>query len=139
VKKSTHIINASVLVVLVLGVLKSVVKSDKLPSVRFFFGAGVMWLFLSAMNEVEEDIAKTLALVIATVVVLRDAGDVFGSYLGGASGNLGLSSSAQTSGQVKPAVAAAPTTQLNPVFATRRQALPGTVMAQPYYFPARIA
>lgn len=134
-KKSTHIINASVIVVLVLGVLKSIMKDDKLPSLRFFFGAGVMWLFLSAMNEVEEDIAKTLALVIATVVVLRDAGDVFGGYLGNTGGALGLPGSTTTPSPVKPAVATAPGARFTPVIVTRRQALPGTVMAQPYFYP----
>ena len=126
--KSSHVINFSVIIVVVLGVLKSIVQEDTLPSLRFFFGAGLMWLFLSAMGEFEEDIAKTLALVIATVVVLRDGGDLANKYLGtSAATNLGASglrpSGTQSTGRVNPAIQG------------RRPALPGTVMAQPGTFP----
>jgi len=134
VNKTANIINLSVIIVVVLGVMKTVLKDNALPSIRFFFGAGVMWIFLSGLAELEEDIAKTLALVIATIVVLRDAGDVFGSYLGGSAANLGLS---PTDAQALKHTTSATTPKPGGVIQGRRPALPGTVMAQPGTFPTR--
>jgi len=138
VNKSSHVINFSVIIVLVLGTLKSILKDDALPSIRFFFGTGIMWLFLSAMGEFEDEIAKTLALVIATVVVLRDGGDVLNHYLGvDSTSALGLSNSATENATATKHARMMPTGALTPVIQPRRQAQPGAVVGQPGTLPAK--
>jgi hypothetical protein len=62
------------------GTANSYIKNDRPPSFRFLIGSGVAYLGLSALSEVEPEVAKGLAIAIATTVLLGDGGGVL-SYI----------------------------------------------------------
>lgn len=80
--KARGIITGSLVITMLIGVLNSIYKYDKLPSFRFFFGNGVLFLMLSGLAEFEEEIAKALALAIVTFTVLGEGGGVLDHFLG---------------------------------------------------------
>lgn len=65
-KGDQKIIVSSMVFVFALGVLNSVRKDHKLPSARFLIGTGILFSGLSLLSEAQPDLAKGLALTVAT-------------------------------------------------------------------------
>lgn len=80
--KTKGIITGSMVMTLIVGVLNSIYKTDKLPNFRFFFGTGILFLMLSLLADAEEEIAKALALAIVTFTLLGEGGGVLDHFLG---------------------------------------------------------
>lgn len=80
--KARGIITGSLVITLIIGCLNSIYKTDKLPSFRFFFGSGVLFLMLTVLADWEEEIAKALALAIVTFTVLGEGGGVLDHFMG---------------------------------------------------------
>lgn len=70
------------MITVIVGTLNNIYKNDKLPGLRFYFGNGVLFLMLSLLAEMEEEIAKTLALAVATFVVIGEGGGVLDHFMG---------------------------------------------------------
>lgn len=77
---TSRIIGTAMLITVGVGTLNSFYKTKKPPSVRFLIGSGAVFVTLSAVGEGEPEIAKALAVAVATTVVLGDGGGVL-SYL----------------------------------------------------------
>lgn len=77
--KAHRVVSGSVAIVFLIGIVKSVRTQGKLPSARFFFGSGILYLILSGIAEAEPEIAQNLALAIVTVQALTSAPDLAAS------------------------------------------------------------
>lgn len=74
---ANRVIATSALISVGVGSINSVVKYGRPPSARFIIGSGVAYLALSALAEGEPEVAKALAIAIASTVVLGEGDGVF--------------------------------------------------------------
>lgn len=65
-----------------IGSANSVLKHKRPPSSKFLIGSGAAYLILSALADVEPEVAKGLAMGVATTVVLGEGGGVL-EYING--------------------------------------------------------
>lgn len=75
-----RLIATSAIISVGVGTVNSVVKYGRPPSMRFLIGSGVAYLALSALAEGEPEVAKALAIAIASTVVLGQGDGLF-SYV----------------------------------------------------------
>jgi hypothetical protein len=80
--KNKSIVTGCVVLTIIIGTLNNVYKRNSLPGLRFYFGSGIMWLFLVGLGEFEEEVSKTLALAVATFVVIGEGGGMLDGFLG---------------------------------------------------------
>ena len=77
---ANRVITTAALISVGVGTLNSFYKYKKPPSARFLIGSGAAYVILSAIGEGEPEVAKALALAVATTVIIGDGGGVL-SYL----------------------------------------------------------
>lgn len=75
-----RIITTAGIIAVAVGSVNAIGKNHKLPSSRFLIGSGVAFLILSAMADVEPELATALAIAVCTTVVLGEGGGVL-SYI----------------------------------------------------------
>ncbi len=75
--EAQRVIATSAIISVGVGSLNSVVKYGRPPTMRFIIGSGVAYLALSALSEGEPEVAKALAIAVATTVVLGEGDGVF--------------------------------------------------------------
>lgn len=122
------------MITVIVGTLNNIYKSDKLPGLRFYFGNGVLFLMLSLLAEFEDEVAKTLALAVATFVVIGEGGGVLDHFMG-----KGASSTTLDTTPSNNAKQLDPTTVQHPIVASQpsnRAALPA-VAAGPLFSPVK--
>ena len=73
-------IGTAALISVGVGTLNSFAKNKRPPSLRFLIGSGAAFVILSAIGEGEPEVAKALALAVATTVVIGEGGGVL-SYI----------------------------------------------------------
>lgn len=77
---TSRVIGTAAIISVGVGTLNSFWKHKKPPSARFLIGSGAAYVILSAIGEGEPEVAKALALAVATTVVLGDGGGIL-SYI----------------------------------------------------------
>lgn len=77
---ASRVIGTAALISVGVGTINSFAKNKRPPSVRFLIGSGAAFVILSAIGEGEPEVAKALALAVATTVVIGEGGGVL-SYL----------------------------------------------------------
>jgi hypothetical protein len=74
------VVASAALISVGVGSANAVFKNQKPPSSRFLIGSGVAFLILSMMADGEPELAKGLAIAVASTVVLGEGGGVL-SYI----------------------------------------------------------
>lgn len=77
---SNRVIATAGIVAVAVGSANSIGKNHKLPSAKFLIGSGVAFLVLSALAEVDLELANALAIAVCVTVVLGEGGGVL-SYI----------------------------------------------------------
>lgn len=77
---SSRVIATAGLIAVAVGSVNSIGKNKRLPSSRFLIGSGVAFLVLSALAEVDQELANALAIAVCITVVMGEGGGVL-SYI----------------------------------------------------------
>lgn len=77
---SNRVIATAGLVAVAVGSVNAIGKNKRLPSTRFLIGSGVAFFLLSALAEVDQELANALAIAVCATVVLGEGGGVL-SYI----------------------------------------------------------
>lgn len=83
--RTRNIISGALVITLLIGSLNSVYKYKRLPNLRFFFGTGVLYLFLTGLGEFEEELSKSIAVAILVFVAVGEGGGVLDHFIGAGS------------------------------------------------------
>lgn len=77
---TNRVITTAGIITVAVGTVNAIAKDKRLPSTRFLIGSGVAFLIISALADVEPELASAFAIAVATTVVLGDGGGVL-SYI----------------------------------------------------------
>lgn len=77
---ANRVIATAGIIAVAVGSVNAIAKDKKLPSTKFLIGSGVAFLILSAIADVEPELAQALAIAVCTTVVLGEGGGVL-SYI----------------------------------------------------------
>lgn len=68
--KAKNLVGVAMMFTVGVGVVNSIAKNQTLPSARFIIGSSVVWLILTAVADVEPEIAVPLAVAVLTTSIL---------------------------------------------------------------------
>lgn len=77
---ANRVIATAGIIAVAVGSVNAIAKDKKLPSAKFLIGSGVAFLILSAIADVEPELAQALAIAVCTTVILGEGGGVL-SYI----------------------------------------------------------